>query len=67
MGGTGIEPATHSLRGTEFRVTYFSHLKLKVNRVLTGNDLLRPVRRESGSVIDLKEPEDETARLQRVT
>jgi hypothetical protein len=30
-------------------------------------DLLRPVRRESGPVIDLKRPEDETARLQRVT
>ena len=30
-------------------------------------DLLRPVRRESGPVIDLKKPEDETARLQRVT
>ena len=30
-------------------------------------DLLRPVLRESGPVIDLKKPEDETARLQRVT
>ena len=30
-------------------------------------ELLRPVRRESGPVIDLKKPEDETARLQRVT
>ena len=30
-------------------------------------DLLRTVRRESGPVIDLKKPEDETARLQRVT
>jgi len=30
-------------------------------------ELLGPVRRESGPVIDLKKPEDETARLQRVT
>ena len=30
-------------------------------------DLLMPVRSESGPVIDLKKPEDETARLQRVT
>jgi hypothetical protein len=30
-------------------------------------DLLRPARRESGPVIDLKNPEDETARLQWVT
>jgi hypothetical protein len=30
-------------------------------------DLLMPVHRESGPVINLKKPEDETARLQRVT
>ena len=30
-------------------------------------ELLRPVRRKSGPVVDLKKPEDETARLQRVT
>jgi integrase len=30
-------------------------------------ELLRPVCRDSGPVIDLKRPEDETARLQRVT
>jgi integrase len=30
-------------------------------------DLLRPVRRESGPVINLKKPEDETERLTRVT
>jgi hypothetical protein len=30
-------------------------------------DILQPLRRESGPMIDLKKPEDETARLQQVT
>jgi hypothetical protein len=57
IGGLSIYPTTMT------KIDERRHVPL-CDRLI---DLLMPVRRESGPVINLKKPEDETARLQRVT